>query len=130
MQMLRASLSETNYNIICHYSTYLRKKRRKACVIVTCDDFRGEMADSRDKLPPCDGRSQVTVAMVNRYLKTTGIEEVFRDLTHKLLTSPRLPYNPYPSLVRQLRAYSERLVTCLVTCSSRDNMVCKLLLYV
>ena len=81
------------------------------------------MTDSRDKLPPCDGRCQVTMAMVNRYLKKTGIEEVFRDLTYKLLMSPRLPYNPYPGLVRQLRAYSERLVTCLITCPSRDNVL-------
>ncbi|KAI0208816.1 hypothetical protein LSAT2_006533 [Lamellibrachia satsuma] len=60
------------------------------------------MADSRDNLP-----DQVTMAMVNHYLTTTGIEDVFKDLCHNLLKSPRLPYNPYPGLVRQLRAYAE-----------------------
>lgn len=67
---------------------------------------KDKMADSRDNLP-----DQVTMAMVNHYLTTTGIEDVFKDLCHNLLKSPRLPYNPYPGLVRQLRAYAERWVT-------------------
>ncbi|KAK2185352.1 hypothetical protein NP493_239g03014 [Ridgeia piscesae] len=47
------------------------------------------------------------MAMINRYLQTTGIEAAFKEQCHQLLKSPHLPYNPYPSLVRQLRAYVE-----------------------
>ena len=91
---------------------------------------RGSVHSSGDQVS-CD---QYTMAMINRYLQTTGIEAAFKEQCHQLLKSPHLPYNPYPSLVRQLRAYVERWVTWLshnikLNCSSCRGYPYNILLY-